>query len=186
MENNRGRAVERVIVILHKPREQQVLKLSASLSLEGITCRVYRDLPSGEGFRDEKDSAFGFGEDVSRMNTVIITDDRGAAARLSAGGFICIGCEDEEGQCGISGFFEGAALVTDTLETLDADILEECLLRGTDVYKRQSQRNRVCDGTRCRTESYSVRPSGRTYLCICKYLSRFYECSIKERKWRGN
>lgn len=131
VENNRGRAVERVIVILHKPREQQVLKLSASLSLEGITCRVYRDLPSGEGFRDEKDSAFGFGEDVSRMNTVIITDDRGAAARLSAGGFICIGCEDEEGQCGISGFFEGAALVTDTLETLDADILEECLLRGT-------------------------------------------------------
>ena len=36
-----------------------------------------------------------------------------------------------------------------------------------------------------RAESYSIRPSGRTDVCIRQYLPQLYERSFKNGKWRG-
>lgn len=65
-------------------------------------------------------------ESINAADTVVITDDRGLAAALAGRGVVCIGCDEGEGS-----FFEGAALVTDAIESLDAGVLEEYLLRGT-------------------------------------------------------
>lgn len=61
---------------------------------------------------------------VSLQSTVLLTDDRKAAAEWKRLGGICIGCT------GSDEFFDGAELVTDSLQELDRITIEETLLHG--------------------------------------------------------
>lgn len=63
-------------------------------------------------------------KDLDVRHAILITDDQAAAGYWKKMGGVCIGCTSEEG------FFEGAELVTDSLEELDEVILEETLLHG--------------------------------------------------------
>lgn len=117
-KRNMERTLRKVIVILKEDREGQVLRLSEMLAQEGIVCEL---LKADAEYRAVCELLTG----ASPLSTVIITDSRTLAGQLSERRFVCIGLEEKDS------FFEGASLVTDSLEELDADTLEECLLHMT-------------------------------------------------------
>lgn len=138
------RTLRKVMLILKKNREGQALRLSETLAQEGIVCELLKsdaECRNGRGLlrtdagRENGNRMLisdgpskpvcGLFAGISPFSTVIITDSRQLSAQFSERGFVCIGL-DESGS-----FFEGAALVTDSLEELDADTLEECLLHMT-------------------------------------------------------
>lgn len=61
-------------------------------------------------------------EEYDVQSTILITDSQVMAGRWKKRGGVCVACTENEG------FFEGAAMVTDILEELTEEILEECLL----------------------------------------------------------
>lgn len=62
--------------------------------------------------------------DWERMKEgILITDQRETAKMAAANGIICIGLEKK-----MNGFFTGAVLVCDTLDSLDVEVLEETFL----------------------------------------------------------
>lgn len=130
-KRNMERTLRKVIVILKKDREGQALRLSETLVQEGIVCELLKPhiecrngselLKADAEYRAVCELLTG----ASPLSTVIVTDSRTLAGELSRRCFVCIGLEEK------GSFFEGAALVTDSLEELDADTLEECLLHMT-------------------------------------------------------
>lgn len=117
-KRNMERTLRKVIVILKKDREGQALRLSEMLAQEGIVCEL---LKADAEYRAVCELLTG----ASPLSTVIVTDSKTLAGELSRRRFVCIGLEEKDS------FFEGAALVTDSLEELDTDTLEECLLHMT-------------------------------------------------------
>lgn len=139
-----GRTLRKVMLILKKDRKGQALRLSETLAQEEIVCELLKsdaECRNGSGLlRPEagcengnrmfisdgpSKTVCGLLAGVSPLSTVIVTDSRQLSVQLSERGFVCIGLEES------GSFFEGAVLVTDSLEELDADTLEECLLHMT-------------------------------------------------------
>lgn len=124
--------LRKVLLALEVKRDAQADLLKERLSLQGVCCnRLYTGRMETRENRDSIDEE-PVGEKLTNLgsinaaDTVVITDDRRLAAVLAGRGVVCVGCDEGEGS-----FFEGAALVTDAVESLDAGVLEEYLLRGT-------------------------------------------------------
>lgn len=74
---------------------------------------------------------------IQTAHMILLTDDQKAAQAWKSRGGICIGCTQE------NTFFEGAELVTDSLEELDAVTLEETLLHGLGLPVTAAQTERL-------------------------------------------
>lgn len=124
--NNRSGQMELKQVILELGPEwrAQTRALRRKLEASGICCAR---LPAGKSGKEK----FLVSESLA------VTDDRALAAVLAGKGVVCVGCAPAE-----SSYFEGAALVTDAPEQLDALTLNECLLRasGRPVLIAETQR----------------------------------------------
>ena len=95
-----------VIFALSSEWNGQKKMLTEQLERDGIVCCDLRDVTE------------------KRQCAVLITDSRNIAAS-NDGEIVCIGCDREN-----AAFFEGAALVTDDLTSLDSQILEETFLHS--------------------------------------------------------
>lgn len=150
------RTLQKVIMIFRGREDEQTIKLSERLNAAGIVwelhtpdaftgsrCAERTKTGEAEEAKDaEEADTDGAGRQIREdsdwfLHTVIITDDRALARQFSKRRFVCIGLQRQEcltDGCGAAcenGFFAGAALVTDSLEELDEEILEECLLHMT-------------------------------------------------------
>lgn len=102
--------LQKVQILLKDEWKEQADLLQADLEKQKIDCLFVRT-------PEDIDTA-------SLQTTVLLTDDRKAAAEWKRLGGICIGCT------GVDEFFDGAELVTDSLQELDRISIEETLLRG--------------------------------------------------------
>lgn len=99
-----------VQILLKDEWKEQADLLQADLEKQKIGCRCVRS-------PEDIDTA-------SLQTTVLLTDDRKAAAEWKRLGGICIGCTRS------NEFFDGAELATDSLQELDRITIEETLLHG--------------------------------------------------------
>ena len=117
-----------VIMALQPEWDGQAGRLEGRLGQAGIRCT--RTMPSVcPGAMDVQERQDGLPGDHGSMadaeNALVITDDRALAAGLASGGVVCVGCSGQD-----DSFFDGAELVTDDLDGLNAELLEECFLRA--------------------------------------------------------
>ena len=131
--------LQAVVFILSSSWRREAGELAEKLEAEGISC-FFSD---GSGKEEAGRCSYsGAGADEFRSDpdhTVLITDNRDFARRMGrrTDTAVCIGCERN----GV-GFFEGAGMVTDSLETLDAGMLEEylCHSRGIPLTAARTKR----------------------------------------------
>lgn len=109
--------LKKVVFALEGKWDDPVKELEEKLSDAGITC-VRRPEERMNILRTDDAG-------LDRTSTLLMTDDRGFAVKAAERGFVCVGCA-----CGDDAYFEGAALVTDDPSSLDARLLNLCLLHA--------------------------------------------------------
>lgn len=127
-----------VFFLLNSDWNEEKKELMMELQAQGICCRSIdkiEELLVQKSVRDSRKKNVSGNRD-SQKEILLITDDQSAAARCK-GKIVCIGCDRE----GVS-FFEGAELVTDRLEMLDGQVLEEtlCHVHGYPVTIAETER----------------------------------------------
>lgn len=117
-----------VIMALQPEWDEQAGRLEERLGRAGIRCTGMTSpvCPGAKDVQERKDRWQGDrGSMAGAEDALVITDDRALAVRLASAGAVCVGCSGQD-----DSFFDGAELVTDDLDSLDAELLEECFLRA--------------------------------------------------------
>lgn len=112
--------LKKILVALDEKWEAEVNELEAVLEKVGIACIRYNGITNE---RHDGTVCIRYGGMDRNEERILITDDRELAKEASEAGEICIGVDCEQ-----NGFFEGAILATDSLKSLDVDLLQEVFL----------------------------------------------------------